>query len=136
MSAYGIAVIPVLIWIYLVVGRGGFWRVPAQCAAASPAPVPRRIVVVIPARNEAPLVGAAVASLLRQEFNGTVHLIVSDDGSSDDRHERHPGGLPPPRLAPRPEPSHKASVRHKSSVRTTSCSPTQTSSTPPEVSVC
>jgi hopene-associated glycosyltransferase HpnB len=83
MSAYGIAVIPVLIWIYLVVGRGGFWRVPGQCAAVLPAPVPRRIVVVIPARNEAPLIGAAVASLLRQEFNGTLHLIVIDDGSSD-----------------------------------------------------
>jgi len=39
--------------------------------------------VVIPARNEAALIGAAVDSLARQSFNGTIDLIVIDDGSTD-----------------------------------------------------
>jgi hopene-associated glycosyltransferase HpnB len=37
----------------------------------------------MPARNEAPLIGAAVASLAHQELEGFIHLIVVDDGSSD-----------------------------------------------------
>jgi hopene-associated glycosyltransferase HpnB len=40
-------------------------------------------VVVIPARNEAALIGTAVASLARQAFAGVIHLIVVDDGSTD-----------------------------------------------------
>jgi hopene-associated glycosyltransferase HpnB len=40
-------------------------------------------VVVIPARDEAPAIGAAVASLGAQSFAGFVHVIVVDDGSTD-----------------------------------------------------
>jgi hopene-associated glycosyltransferase HpnB len=83
MILYGIAVIPVLIWLYLLLGRGRFWRVAAQRARALPPAAARDIVVVIPARNEAPLIGTAVASLARQVFSGSIHIIVIDDGSTD-----------------------------------------------------
>jgi hopene-associated glycosyltransferase HpnB len=83
MSLYGIAVIPVLIWVYLLMGRGQFWRVAAHRAAGLPPAAARRVVVVIPARNEASVIGAAIASLARQRFNGLIHLIVIDDGSTD-----------------------------------------------------
>jgi cellulose synthase/poly-beta-1,6-N-acetylglucosamine synthase-like glycosyltransferase len=83
MSLYGIAVIPVLIWVYLLLGRGRFWHIAAHRGAVLPAADANRVVVVIPARNEAAVIGTAVASLARQTFNGTIHLIVIDDGSTD-----------------------------------------------------
>lgn len=43
----------------------------------------RRVVVMIPARNEAAVIGTAVASLARHTFSGPIHLIVIDDGSTD-----------------------------------------------------
>src|SRR5579862_3504144 len=84
MGLYGIAVIPVLIWAYLLLGRGRFWHVAAhRTAAVLPPAVARRVVVVIPARNEAAVIGTAVASLARQTFKDPIHLIVVDDGSTD-----------------------------------------------------
>src|SRR6516162_7697938 len=83
MSLYGIAVIPVLIWVYLLIGRGQFWRVAARRAAILPPPAARRVAVVVPARNEAAVIGTTVTSLARQSFNGVIHLIVIDDDSTD-----------------------------------------------------
>ena len=83
MTLYAIAAIPVLIWLYLLLGRGQFWRVAAQCVPRLPAAAARHVVVLVPARNEAPVIGTAVASLARQVFNGSIHITVIDDGSSD-----------------------------------------------------
>lgn len=82
MSPYVVSLIPVLIWVYLLAGRGRFWRVAAHRQLPAPGPS-RRVVVLVPARDEAPVIGAAVASLARQTFDGPVHLIVIDDGSTD-----------------------------------------------------
>lgn len=83
MIAYTLAALPVLIWSYLLLARGGFWRVRAP-QGALPSPVaPRRVVAVIPARNEAAVIAAAVASLAQQAFNGSLEIIVVDDGSTD-----------------------------------------------------
>src|SRR6202012_338310 len=85
--------LPVLIWIYLLVARGGFWRVSKLLNAYQPTPQSpplrragqgRRVVAVIPARNEAASIGDTVLSLLRQDFDGSLHLIVVDDASTDD----------------------------------------------------
>jgi len=84
LSVYGLAALPVLIWVYLWVGRGGFWRVAAASDAPQRPPVPpRRVVVLIPARNEASVIGAAIASLAQQAFSGFLHFIVIDDASTD-----------------------------------------------------
>lgn len=85
------APLPLLIWLYLLIGRGGFWREPRRLGALetstlAPAPPegpPRSVVVVIPARDEAQVIGAAIGSLLRQRFNGSLQVVVVDDGSSD-----------------------------------------------------
>jgi hopene-associated glycosyltransferase HpnB len=88
-----LAALPVLIWIYLLTARGGFWRVSRLLNPYQPTPESpparrpgqsRRVVAVIPARNEAACIGDTVMSLLRQDFDGSLHLIIVDDGSTDD----------------------------------------------------
>src|SRR5260370_13894195 len=70
------------IWLYLLLGRGGFWH-------EHPHPVPaaaRRwpnVVAIIPARDEAETVGAAVGSLLRQHYPGRLTVVLVDDHSTD-----------------------------------------------------
>jgi hypothetical protein len=64
--------------------RGGFWRLqdsgpPSQEQGA---PV-RSVAVVIPARNEAKVVGHAIRSLLEQNYAGRMHIFLVDDDSSD-----------------------------------------------------
>lgn len=83
MILYAIAAIPVVTWLYLLIGRGHFWRVAAECVPSLPPAAARHVVVLVPARNEAPVIGTTVASLARQEFNGSIHIVVIDDGSSD-----------------------------------------------------
>ncbi len=83
MSLRGVAPLPALIWIYLLMGRGQFWRIRAHRGAALPAPPARRVVVLMPARDEAGVIGDAVASLAEQTFNGLIQIIVIDDASSD-----------------------------------------------------
>lgn len=82
------AALSLAIWIYLLCLRGGFWRVklnlPAPSALASADSVAgKAVVAVIPARDEADVIGEAVASLLGQEFGGSLRVIVVDDDSSD-----------------------------------------------------
>jgi len=71
-----------VLWIYLLVGRGFFWCTREARLASRPAP-PRRIAIVIPARNEALLIGKAVASLAVQDYGGPFDLFVVDDHSTD-----------------------------------------------------
>jgi hopene-associated glycosyltransferase HpnB len=69
-------------WIYLLLGRGGFWRVREE--PPPPASVNlKSVAVVIPARNEEAVIGRAVASLLNQDYAGHIHVFVVDDHSSD-----------------------------------------------------
>ncbi len=71
-------------WIYLVFFHGFFWRADQRLAGGAVAPdPPPDIVAVIPARDEAPVIGAAVESLLRQDYPGDVRVIVVDDASRD-----------------------------------------------------
>jgi hopene-associated glycosyltransferase HpnB len=79
-----LALLPVLIWLYLLLARGGFWRVGRLLSTdAAATDAAGRVVAVIPARNEASVVGLAVQSLLAQRFAGELHLVVVDDASTD-----------------------------------------------------
>ena len=72
-------------WAGLVFLRGGFWRAPLDDHFSSEAvePAGLRIEAVVPARNEAPVVGQAVASLLAQHGLGDFHVTLVDDASDD-----------------------------------------------------
>lgn len=78
-----VAALPLLIWIYMLIGRGGFWRATRlTLAAQDPAPASARVAVVIPARDEAQSIGPCVAALLRQQER-ELHVYLVDDGSTD-----------------------------------------------------
>jgi len=73
-----------LIWLYLLLGRGMFWRMRDRAVAGDDASVSTpRIAAVIPARNESPVVGRTVASLAKQQYSGEFHIVLVDDGSED-----------------------------------------------------
>ncbi len=71
-----------LIWLYLLFGRGRFWQagpvLPPGRAAAAPS-----VAVVVPARDEAAFIGRTLHSLLTQDYPGLFRVILVDDGSTD-----------------------------------------------------
>ncbi len=76
------ALLALLIWSYLALGRGLFWLP----RVAKPAPAPKtwpKVTVVVPARDEAATVAAAVTSLLRQDYLGAFSIVLVDDHSTD-----------------------------------------------------
>lgn len=81
MAATLIGAASAAIWVYLIALRGGFWRIRVEPATGSPPP--RAVTAVIPARDEAALIGRAVSSLLAQRYRGSLHLILVDDHSRD-----------------------------------------------------
>jgi hopene-associated glycosyltransferase HpnB len=78
-----IAAATVAIWVYLLFFRGGFWWLPYRPTPIAANVGGRSVVAVIPARDEAAVVGPAVASLLAQDYDGNFHIVVVDDQSSD-----------------------------------------------------
>ena len=75
----------VVVWLYLIFGRGLFWRFhEARESEAAPSQrLSKRVAIVIPARNEAQSIGQATASLLGQDYPGPCHIFLVDDHSQD-----------------------------------------------------
>jgi glycosyltransferase involved in cell wall biosynthesis len=81
---FAVCAAPVAIWLYLLLGRGLFWSVrrsllPAPESVQGAAAV----AIVIPARNEADVIGRVITSLLHQDHDGSLHIFLVDDASSD-----------------------------------------------------
>jgi len=71
-------------WIYLLAAHGSFWKVWRLGSQVSPAEtISGTIAVVVPARNEAEVIGAAVQSLFEQSCAGSIRIFVVDDHSTD-----------------------------------------------------
>src|ERR1700733_13423889 len=72
------------IWVYLLIGRGGFWlgRERDDAIGTGEGPWPA-IVAVIPARDEAESVGRTITSLLQQDYPGEISILLVDDQSRD-----------------------------------------------------
>jgi len=79
-----LALLSLLIWVYLLTLRGGFWRSAERLDRPAPAldnwpPV----TAVVPARNEADVIGDSLGSLLAQDYPGRLSVILVDDHSED-----------------------------------------------------
>jgi len=91
-----------VVWAYLVLGHGGYWRTsqrlpPVQApplaesarAAAEPSPAAAEaarwpdVTAVIPARNEAAMLPVVLPALLGQDYPGALTVILVDDCSTD-----------------------------------------------------
>ncbi|HEY3643115.1 MAG TPA: glycosyltransferase, partial [Xanthobacteraceae bacterium] len=84
MLAQILAALALAIWLYLLLGRGGFWLSSERDEGKLPPPdVWPKLAVVIPARDEAEGIGACIGSLLEQDYAGEWTIVLVDDGSSD-----------------------------------------------------
>lgn len=107
--ATGVAALALGAWAYLLAGHGRFWQSGPALVPARPVPAPGRgaglpdadgpdagtpapsaravdapdVDVVVPARDEAEGIGAALASLLAQDYPGRLRVVVVDDASTD-----------------------------------------------------
>ena len=78
-----LSILAIGIWTYLMLFRGGFWREMPKPAPDYVPPVWPEVVAVIPARNEADVIGESMAGLLAQDYPGKFTAILVDDNSSD-----------------------------------------------------
>lgn len=77
-----IVLLSLLIWIYLLVAHGRFWQSGPELPAATPPQFPE-VDIVVPARDEAHTIAAAIGSLLVQDYRGAFRVILVDDNSTD-----------------------------------------------------
>jgi hopene-associated glycosyltransferase HpnB len=77
-----IGAVAAAVWVYLIAFRGAFWRIEREDRTPATASL-RSVVAVIPARNEADVIGGAVMSLLAQDFAGRFDIVIVDDHSTD-----------------------------------------------------
>jgi hopene-associated glycosyltransferase HpnB len=83
-----IAVLALVLWIYLLLFRGGFWldgssdELDLQAMMPPDEPLPR-VVAVVPARNEAAVLPQSLSSLLAQDYVPPLTIILVDDQSED-----------------------------------------------------
>lgn len=78
-----ITFLPVLIWIGLLIFRGAFWQVSEVLEDMGKGNSFPTVCAVIPARNEADLIGKTLKSMLCQDYLGTFNIVLVDDNSSD-----------------------------------------------------
>src|SRR5580693_6916099 len=80
--ATSVATLTAVTWSYLAFARGGFWRIEsAKPDATEKAGFSGDVVAVVPARNEAELIGPVVTSLLNQSV--AMPVVLVDDESTD-----------------------------------------------------
>jgi hopene-associated glycosyltransferase HpnB len=82
MLALLLAAGSLLAWLGLLLLRARFWlaRLPGPAPELSAWP---QVVAIVPARDEAAVIDASLASLLRQHYPGAFHIILVDDHSAD-----------------------------------------------------
>ncbi len=81
-----VAVVALATWLYLLLGHGLFWLARERDDRDAPATEPVRwpsVTAVVPARNEADVIDAALSSLLAQDYSGDLRVILVDDNSTD-----------------------------------------------------
>ncbi len=91
-----------MIWVYLSLFRGGFWRTGVRLPAVPDAASWPSVAVVVPARNEALVLGASLPTLLDQDYPGPLRVVLVDDRSTDETADvaRRLGARPGGRVVP------------------------------------
>ena len=77
-----IALAALAAWVYLFAFHGRFWVSAPQLPPVGPREFPT-IDVIVPARDEQATIGAAIGSLIAQDYRGSFHVTLVDDQSSD-----------------------------------------------------
>lgn len=70
-------------WLYLLIWHGGFWRLRERLPRARSRDGWPAVAALVPARDEAATIAAAVRGILEQDYPGELTLVVIDDQSSD-----------------------------------------------------
>lgn len=86
MVSLGLVSLSLLIWLVLLLAWGNFWRADQRLTATetlSSSQAWPAVTVIIPARNEADVIGTSLTSLLNQDYPGAWQIIVVDDQSQD-----------------------------------------------------
>ncbi|MFF0752508.1 glycosyltransferase [Streptomyces sp. NPDC004267] len=79
-----IAFASLAVWGWLLLGQGFFWRTDQRLPRPERPPEEwPRVVVVVPARDEAEVLPLSLPSLLAQDYPGPAEVILVDDGSTD-----------------------------------------------------
>ncbi|MFB0614861.1 glycosyltransferase [Streptomyces sp. AGS-58] len=87
-------------WCWLLLGQGFFWRTDVRLPRRREPEAWPPVCVVVPARDEAEVLPAALPSLLAQDYPGRAEVFLVDDGSTDGTGDlarelsRRHGGLP------------------------------------------
>ncbi|MEU6370143.1 glycosyltransferase [Streptomyces sp. NPDC046931] len=95
-----IALVSLASWLWLLVGQGFFWRTDLRLPPRREPESWPSVCVVVPARDEAPVLPHSLPSLLGQDYPGQAEIFLIDDGSSDGTGElartlaERYGGLP------------------------------------------
>lgn len=81
----GLAVIIAAVWFWLLVGHSLFWLFADRDTENLSRPRAHwpSVVAIIPARNEADVIGRSLASVLAQDYPGPLRVILVDDQSDD-----------------------------------------------------
>jgi hopene-associated glycosyltransferase HpnB len=80
-----LAFLPLLAWLYLMLGRGMFW-LGRERDDVEQIPEPSHwpsVTAVVPARNEADVIARSIGSLLAQDYPGAFRIVLVDDQSED-----------------------------------------------------
>jgi len=77
-----LALLSLFIWLYLFFLHGYFWRSVPELLPGKPFASPP-VDIIVPARDEAAVIGPVIASLLAQDYEGHVRVLLVDDNSTD-----------------------------------------------------
>ncbi|MBO1047540.1 MAG: glycosyltransferase [Dolichospermum sp. DEX182a] len=84
---FSLTLLSLVIWLFLILFWGQFWRVNHQLEANKDKDIDNNILptvcVIIPARNEADVIPVSLRSLLLQDYPGKFTIFLVDDQSSD-----------------------------------------------------
>jgi hopene-associated glycosyltransferase HpnB len=89
LVAIAASALALLAWVYLLAFHGGYWRTdqrlpaPRSVGSAVIPPSWPDVVAVIPARNEADVLPDTLPTLLNQDYQGQLSVVLVDDESTD-----------------------------------------------------